>query len=113
MTSFAVKIYRPAGLESQTPLPVCILLHGDKVGPESLNLLKKSLIRAQMMVVVLDIDTLSLTGAIAQLNVTLNYLLTRHNLDATKIGVFGRLAGMAIRRTGSPAFQARNVLQPL
>jgi len=89
---FDIWISKPA-FSNKTQFPVYILIHGDIVGPESLNALTYELIKQEYMVVSVDIQEFSVYPTLIQLNAALNYILSRDDVNSDQIGIFGHSRG--------------------
>ena len=89
---FDIWITKPS-FSNKTQFPVYILIHGDILGPESLNALTYELIKQEYMVVSICIQEFSVYPTLIQLNETLNYILSRDDVNSDQIGIFGHSRG--------------------
>ncbi|QEE17638.1 alpha/beta hydrolase family protein [Promethearchaeum syntrophicum] len=89
---FDIWVSKPA-FSNKTKFPVYILIHGDILGPESLNVLTHELIRQEYMVVSIGIQEFSVYPTLIQLNVALNFILERDDVNTDQIGIFGHSRG--------------------
>lgn len=89
---FDIWISKPA-FSNKTQFPVYILIHGDIFGPESLNALTQELVKQEYMVVAVSIQEFSVYPTLIQLNVALNYILSRDDVISDQIGIFGHSRG--------------------
>ncbi|MHA1729313.1 MAG: alpha/beta hydrolase family protein [Promethearchaeota archaeon] len=86
-----IKIIKPV-TKTINKFPICILLHGDLVDSHSMNFLKSELLNNQFMVVLVDILKYNVKHYFF-LNTTLNYLLTRDDVNTSQIGILGHSRG--------------------
>jgi len=89
---FDIWISKPA-FSNKTEFPVYILIHGDILGPESLNALTHKLVKQGYMVVAVSIQEFNVYPTLIQLNVALNYILSRDDVISDQIGIFGHSRG--------------------
>ncbi|MHA1870816.1 MAG: alpha/beta hydrolase family protein [Promethearchaeota archaeon] len=71
--------------------PIAILIHGDFVDSNSMNLLISTLLRQNIIVVTQDFDFSPNT--FFELNATLNFILNRSDIDYNKIAIIGHSHG--------------------
>jgi len=88
--SFEINVIKPTSSASEK-LPVCILLHGDVVYWQSMNLLKLEFLYNNYMVVLLNLD--HQPEDYFKLNTTLDYILTRSDVNKSQIGIAGHSHG--------------------
>lgn len=72
--------------------PVIILLHGDQSNSRIMNNLKVEYLRNGYIVALIDVGYFDL-GVLLYLNATINYLLTRSDVNASQIGIQGHSHG--------------------
>jgi pimeloyl-ACP methyl ester carboxylesterase len=90
-TSYEKKIEIIFPKESIEKYPVIILVHGDNTDYKSFNLLIRQLLAQNFAVVVQNFD---FNGFVLfELNETLNYLLSKPNIDNNSIGLIGHSHG--------------------
>jgi len=87
-----IDIIKPIDAKSG-PLPSCILIHGDKVGPESMNIVIKELIDNGYLVAVTDFKNFEILPTLSKLEAVLDYLLQRPDVNPDQIGVLGHSHG--------------------
>ncbi|MCK5341833.1 MAG: hypothetical protein KAR20_00435, partial [Candidatus Heimdallarchaeota archaeon] len=94
-SEFSINILTPddSSTENPEPFPTVILLHGDTIGPESTIMVQRELIDNDFLVVTLEIETYDIYQTIMDLNNTLNYLLTRSDVNPSQICMFGHSHG--------------------
>ncbi len=93
-TDVKIQIIKPENSISQPdPLPACILIHGDKVGPEAMNMVIKELIDNGYLVAVTDFKDFDPIPTLSKLEAILDYLLQRADVNSEQIGVFGHSRG--------------------
>jgi hypothetical protein len=90
-TTMDYEVSKPLVFEGK--LPVCILLHGDNVGIESLNLVKRYLIENKYITYSFRITDFDIDAVLAGLNATLNLILQEDDVDPSRITIFGHSHG--------------------
>ncbi|MHA1767683.1 MAG: alpha/beta hydrolase family protein [Promethearchaeota archaeon] len=90
--TFEVNIIKPLN-QQKNVYPVCILMHGDKVGSESMNLIIKNLVDNGYLVAVTDFKNYELIPVISQLDEVLKYLMEREDVNQNQISILGHSRG--------------------
>jgi len=90
--NFAIQVIKPVE-EISEPLPAVILIHGDNVGPEAMNIVIKELIDNGYLVAVTDFKDFEIIPTISKLEAVLDHLLQREDVNSEQIGVFGHSRG--------------------
>ena len=81
---FEINVIKPYD-SNKTQFPVCILLYGDIVKEESMNFVIKALLSNGYMAIQVDFYPYSIFPTLNQLNETLEYLLTRSDVNKDQI----------------------------
>jgi len=96
-SDFQIQILTPKnqgnGENPSTLFPVCIILHGDTIGPESTIMVQRELIDNGFLVVMMKIDSYELYQTIHDLNNTLTYVMTRNDINSSQICMYGHSRG--------------------
>ena len=89
---FEINVIKPND-SNKTQFPVCILLYGDTVKEESMNFIIKALLKNGYMAIQVDLQPYSIFPTLNQLNETLEYLLTRSDVNKDQISILGHSRG--------------------
>jgi len=89
---FEINVIKPLD-SNKTQFPACILLYGDTVKEEAMNFVIKALLSNGYMAIQVNFQPYLIYPTLNQLNETLEYLLTRPDINNDQISILGHSRG--------------------